>query len=165
MTDTTQLEHPTQHGGLPARVLLIGAIALSTGFQLAVFLIGLVVASDEELHGEQGVIASLQSITVVAAVALVLAFAVSLWARSTPSRARFGAVLLGALSVVSLPAFWAGAPAIFGANAAWVGGLTRGATPMTGAARGFAITGLVMSVLDVVALVVLTGGHVLTHGY
>ncbi|MFI7586350.1 hypothetical protein ACIB24_04685 [Spongisporangium articulatum] len=151
--------------GLSAPVLVGGTILLSTGFQLIVFGIGMFVASQAEIDRDEGVRASLVSISVVAAVSLVIAFAVSLSCRGVASRAAIGAVALGALAVISLPAFWAGAPAIFGANAAWLGGLTIGSTPQRGAARGFAIVGLVVAVLNAVAIPVLTGGSLIMHGY
>jgi hypothetical protein len=51
-----------------------------------------------------------------------------------------------------VPLFWSGAPAIFGAAAAWLGGLTRGTQPQSGAARAFGIIGFVIAILGVVAV-------------
>jgi hypothetical protein len=68
-----------------------------------------------------------------------------------PAKARIGAIVLGALALVSAPLFWSGAPAAFGASAAWLAGLTKGAQPQTGVARAFGIIGFVVAVLVVVA--------------
>jgi hypothetical protein len=150
----------------PSAALLVGAaIALSTGVQLAVFGILMFVASDAEIEGSQGVKASLVSISVVAAVCLAVGFAIALATRQPATRSKVGAILLGALSVLSVPVFWAGGPAIFGGLAAWLGGLTKDGHPHTGAARAFGVIGLVLAVLNVVAIMVLTLGNIATNGY
>lgn len=59
--------------------------------------------------------------------------------------------MLGALSLISVPFFWSGIPAVFRASAAWLAALTKGGQPQTGAARAFAIIGFVVAVLVVVA--------------
>ena len=46
-----------------------------------------------------------------------------------------------------------GAPAAFGATAAWLGGLARGSYPQTGAARGFGIVGLVVVIALVATMI------------
>ncbi|WP_375499158.1 hypothetical protein [uncultured Jatrophihabitans sp.] len=148
----------------PSAALVIGAaIALSAGVQLAVFGVGMFVASDHDIHRSQGVKASLVSISVVAAVCLIVGFGIALATRPA-SRSKVGAIVLGALSVLSIPVFWAGGPAIFGGLAAWLGGLTKDGEPHTGAARAFGIVGLVAAVLNVVAILVLTLGNVITKG-
>ena len=150
----------------PSAALLVGAaIALSAGVQLAVFGILMFVASDAEIEGSQGVKASLVSISVVAAVCLAVGFAIALATRQPPARSKVGAIVLGALSVLSVPVFWAGGPAIFGGLAAWLGGLTKDGHPHTGAARAFGVIGLVLAVLNVVAIMVLTLGNIATNGY
>lgn len=150
----------------PSAALLVGAaIALSTGVQLAVYAVGMFVASDHDIHRSQGVKASLVSVSIVAAARLVVGFAVALATRRSVRRTKVGAIALCALSVLSIPIFWAGGPAIFGGLAAWLGGLTKDGQPDTGAARAFGIVGLVAAVLNVVAILVLTLGHVATKGY
>ena len=150
----------------PSAALLIGtAVALSTGVQLVVFGIGMFVASDQDIHRPEGVKASLVSVSIVAAVCLIVGFAIALTTQGQQGRSKVAAIVLGALSVLSLPLFWAGGPAIFGALAAWLAGLTRDGRPHTGAARAFGIIGLVAAVLNVVAVLVLTLGYVATKGY
>jgi hypothetical protein len=150
----------------PSAALLVGAaIALTTGVQLVVFAVGMFVASDRDIDRDQGVRASLVSLSVVAAVCLVVGFAVALATRRSADRGKVGAIVLGALSVLAIPVFWAGGPAIFGGLAAWLGGLTRDGHPHTGAARAFGIVGLVAAVLNVVAILVLTVGNVAINGY
>ena len=150
----------------PSAALLLGAaIALSTGVQLAVYGIGMFVASNHDIHRSQGVEGSLVSVSVVAAVCLIVGFAVALATRRSVGRSKVSAIALGALSVLSIPIFWAGGPAIFGGLAAWLGGLTKDGQPHTGAARAFGIVGLVAAVLNVVAILVLTLGNLATKGY
>jgi hypothetical protein len=150
----------------PSAALVVGlVIALSAGVQIAVFAIGMFVASDHDIHRSQGVKASLVSVSLVAAICLVVGFAVALITRQPMSRSKVGAIALGALSVLSLPIFWAGGPAIFGGLAAWLGGLTKDGHPHRGAARAFGIIGLVAAVLNVVAILVLTVGNLAQKGY
>ena len=150
----------------PSAALLVGgAIALTVGVQVAVFGIGMFVASDHDIHRSQGVKSGLVSLSVVAAVCLAVAFAIALVTGRPASRSKVGAIALGALSVLSIPVFWAGGPAIFGGLAAWRGGLTKDGQPHTGAARAFGIIGLVAAVLNVVAILVLTLGNVAIKGY
>lgn len=150
----------------PAAPLLVGAaIALTTGVQLAVLAVGMFVASDHDIHRSEGVKAGLLSVAVVGAVCLAVGFAIAIAARRDAGRSKVGAIALGALSVLSIPIFWAGGPAIFGSLAAWLGGLTKDGRPQTGAARAFGIVGLVLAVLNVVAILVLTLGNVVINGY
>jgi hypothetical protein len=138
---------------------------LSAGVQLTVFVVGMFVASDHDIHRSQGVKASLVSAAVVAAICLVVGFAIALATRGSASRSKVGAITLGALSVLSIPIFWASGPAIFGGLAAWLGGLTKDGHPHTGTARAFGIVGLVAAVLNVIAILVLTIGNVVMNGY
>jgi hypothetical protein len=67
--------------------------------------------------------------------------------------AKVGAILLGALSVLTLVVFWSGAPGVFGACAAWSAGLTRGGRPLGGAARIAGIVGVFVALLNIVVTV------------
>ena len=161
LTTTTPKPHRS-----PSAALLVGSvIALSAGVQLAVFSIGMFVASDHDIHRSEGVKASLVSSSLVAAICLVIGFAVALATRTSAGRSKVGAITLGALSVLSIPIFWASGPAIFGGLAAWLGGLTKDGHPHRGAARAFGIVGLVAAVLNVVAILVLTLGSLANKGY
>ena len=55
---------------------------------------------------------------------------------------------LGALSVPALAFFWCGMPALLGAAAARLAGLTADGSPRGGAARVFGLVGLVLAVLN-----------------
>jgi hypothetical protein len=150
----------------PSTALFVGAaIGLTLGVQLAVFAIGMFVASDHDIHRSEGVRAALVSASVVGAVCLAVGFAIALATRRSAGRSKVGAIALGALSVLSIPIFWAGGPAIFGSLAVWLGGLTRDGHPHTGAARSFGLVGLVVAVLNVVAILVLTLGNLAINGY
>lgn len=148
-TDTTA---PATSRGLTGPVLVGGAFLLSTVlnlcFQLADLLFG---AGDP--HRPQGPIESIVSISVVGVAGLIVALAVALPLRRNPARAKVGAIVLGALALITTPLFWSGAPAVLGAAAAWLAGLTKGARPIGGAARGFGIIGFLVAVLVVVATI------------
>jgi hypothetical protein len=150
----------------PSAALLVGTvIALSAGVQFAVFAIGMFVASEHDIHRSEGVKAGLISSSLVAGICLAVGFAIALATRGSASRSKVGAIALGALSVLSIPIFWASGPAIFGGLAAWLGGLTKDGHPQTGAARAFGIVGLVAAVLNVIAILVLTLGNLAINGY
>jgi hypothetical protein len=144
-------DHPVTTRGLPAPVLVGGAFVLSTVANVA-FQVGDILFTDKDPNRSEGPIESIVSMSVVGVAVLVIALAVALPLAKHPGRAKVGAIVLGALSLVTVPLFWSGAPAIFGAAAAWLGGLTRGAQPQSGAARAFGIIGLVVAILGVVAV-------------
>jgi hypothetical protein len=139
--------------GVSAPILVGGAFLLSTvaniGFELARILF-----TDDDPHAPEGPIASIVTISIVGGLSLIVALAIALPMVKDPARARIGAVVLGALALVTVPFFWSGAPAVFGASAAWLAGLTKGGRPQTGVARGFGIVGFVVAVLVVVAVFV-----------
>lgn len=135
---------------LPPAVLVGGAFALTTLLNIA-FHVGEIVFTDHDPNAPEGPIASIQGVALVGGIALVLALAIAVPLSRDPQRAKVGAIVLGALAVVTLPFFWSGAPATLGAAAAWLGGLARGSHPQTGVARGFGIVGIVIVVLEIVA--------------
>lgn len=59
-----------------------------------------------------------------------------------------GAIVLGIAAVPALAFFWCGMPAMLGAAAAALAGLTRGRTPVAGAARVFGLIGLAFAVIN-----------------
>jgi hypothetical protein len=133
--------------------LLVGlTFTLTTLLSIAAH-VGEIVFTDHDPHAPEGPIASIWSVALIGGAGLVLALAIALPLARDPERARIGAVVLGALAVLTLPFFWSGAPATFGACAAWLGGLTRGSHPQSGVARGFGVVGVVIAVLGVVATV------------
>ncbi|MBU2663996.1 hypothetical protein KOI35_10895 [Actinoplanes bogorensis] len=149
--------------GVTGPVLVGGAFLLSTGVNL-LFKVGELLFTDGDPHRPQGPIDSIVSISVVGVAGLALALAIALPLRADPGRARIGAVVLGALAVVTAPFFWSGAPAAFGAAAAWTAGLSKGEKPLTGVARGFGIVGFVVAVLILIAVFVGALAGVFTGG-
>lgn len=156
MTTTTTTATAAERRLSPP-VLVGGAFALTTLLSITLHL-GEILFTDHDPNGPYGPIASIQSVALVGGLGLVLALAIAIPLSRDPQRAKIGAIVLGALAVITLPFFWSGAPATFGACAAWLGGLARGSHPQVGAARGFGIVGLVIVVLEIVATVV--GGAV-----
>lgn len=66
-------------------------------------------------------------------------------------RASLGAIVMGVLAVPALAFFWCGMPALLGAAAAHLAGLTRDGRPVAGAPRLFGMVGLVFAVLNPIA--------------
>ena len=64
---------------------------------------------------------------------------------------RIGAIALGVAAVPSLAFFWCGMPALIGAAAAAVAGLTRGRTPLAGTPRVFGLVGLAFAIINPLA--------------
>lgn len=89
-------------------------------------------------------------IIVIGAIGLLAAVGIGRWLSG--DRAPRGAVVLGVLSILSLPLFFSGAPASLGAMAAVRAGFARGGSPTQGAPRGFGIAGIVIVVLIIVAV-------------
>ncbi len=152
MTSTNETVDVRETKGISAPLLVGGLIVLSFGFQFGHLLIALFFASDHEIHKPQGVLDELGDVGIIGGAALVISFAISLSTYRTAAKAKVGAIVLGVLSILTLPVFFAAAPAIFGSQAAWLGGLAKDSYPQRGVARGFAIVGLVIAILNVVAL-------------
>lgn len=79
---------------------------------------------------------------------LLVSLAAVRFLSTSDRKARIGAVALGALSVPALAFFWCGMPALLGAAAARLAGLTADGSPRGGAARVFGLVGLVLAVLN-----------------
>jgi hypothetical protein len=148
---TTETTRGTDRRPSPA-VLVGGTFALTTLLNIT-FHVGEILFTDHDPHAPEGPIASIESVAVVGGIGLVLALAIAVPLSRDPQRAKVGAIVLGALAIITLPVFWSGAPATLGASAAWLGGLARGSHPQAGAARGFGIVGIVIVVLEIVATV------------
>jgi hypothetical protein len=140
----------TRSFALPSAPVFIGVVYAVCVLGLIAIFVGTIVFSDVDPYENDGPIESIVSVGVVGTAALVIGVGLSMWLVRTPERAAVGAVVLGTLSVLSLVVFWSGAPAVFGACAAWLGGLTRGSRPQGGAARVAGIVGGFIAVLNVV---------------
>ena len=88
-------------------------------------------------------------IIVIGVTGLLAALGIGKWLSG--DRAPRGAVVLGVLSILSLPVFFSGAPASLGAMAAVRAGFARGGSPTTGAPR-VGLAGIVIAVLIIVAV-------------
>jgi hypothetical protein len=135
---------------LPSGPVLVAIAYVICVLGLIAIFVGQILFTDVDPHANEGPIASIVAIGIFGTVALVIGLGVSLTLHRAPQRAGVGAVVLGVLSVLSLVFFWSGAPGILGACAAWLGGLTRGSSPQTGAARVAGIVGAFVMLLDVV---------------
>lgn len=130
---------------------LVGTVFLLTTLVGLAFQAAAVFLDDGDPHRAQGPVESIKNIALFGGISLIVALAVALPLRRDPTKARIGAIALGSLALITLPFFWCGAPAIFGAAAAWLAGLVKDTEPQTGVARGFGIVGLVVAALLVVA--------------
>lgn len=151
MTMTAETTRATARRLSPA-VLVGGTFAMTTLLSIAIHF-GEILFTDHDPHAPDGPIASIVSTGVVGGIGFALALAIAVPLSRDPHRAKVGAVVLGALAIITLPVFWSGAPAALGASAAWLGGLARGSHPQAGAARGFGIVGMAIAVLQIVATV------------
>ncbi len=142
---------------LPSARVLVGTVygVCVLGF-IAVFVAD-ILFNDKDPHRSEGPIESMIGVSVVGTTALVIGVGSALWLIRTPERARVGAIVLGALSVLTLVVFWSGAPGLLGGCAAWLAGLTRGGRPLGGAARTAGIVGAFIALLNIV----LTAGGVI----
>lgn len=148
---TTETTTPTagRTVQLPSARALIGTVTgVCVLFPLAVF-VGVILFTDQDPYEDNGAVESIITISVVAGVALVISLGLGALLVRSPDRARIGAVILGALSVLTVIVFWSGAPGIFGASAAWLAGLTRGGRPLGGAARVAGIVGVFVAALNI----------------
>ncbi len=151
-TSTAVAERRGMSGpALVAIVFLLTTMA-ALAFQTADFVFN---QTGDDPYRAEGPVDSIKGIALFGGIALVVALAIALPLRRDPAKARIGAMVLGSLALLTLPFFWSGGPAIFGAAAAWMAGLTRDTEPQTGAARGFGIVGLVVAAILVVATPVL----------
>jgi hypothetical protein len=153
MSTTTTTTTTARRTGVHGLVLVTAAFLLTTGINLLAQ-VGDILFNDADPHRAEGPIESIQGIALIGGIALVLALAVAIPCAGDASRSRVGAVVLGVLAILSLVAWWSGAPATIGAAAAWLAGFGRGAATQTGVPRGFGVVGLVLAVLTIVVTVV-----------
>ena len=137
--------------GLAPAVLVGGAFALPTS---ATTLFPVAVSTwdirDDFGAGDRSPEEQHPVIIVIGVTGLLAAVGIGTWWRG--DTAPQGAVVLGVLSILSLPVFFSGAPASLGAMAAVRAGFARGGSPTTGAPRAFGIAGIVIAVLIIVAV-------------
>jgi hypothetical protein len=149
-TETTNTTPATQRTvQLPSARTMFGAVIVACILLPFAAFLGDIVFTDNDPYRNEGPVDSFISIGVVGGIALVLAMGVGAVLVRSPERARIGAVVFAALSVLTLAVFWSGAPGLFGAAAAWLSGLTRGGRPLDGAARVAGIVGAFVAVLNV----------------
>jgi hypothetical protein len=142
--------------GLPPAVLVGGAFALTT-IANTLFHVAFSIwdIRDDFGAGDRPPEQQLPVIILIGVIGLLAALGVGKWLSG--DRAPRGAIVLGALSILTLPVFFSGAPASFGAMAAVRAGFARGGSPTSGTPRGFGIAGIVIAVLVIVAVF---GGNV-----
>jgi hypothetical protein len=153
-TDTRSIEQASavsSDRGLAPAVLVGGAFALTT-IANALFHVAFSIwdIRDDFGAGDRTPEEQVPVIIVIGVIGLLAALAIGTWLRG--DRAPRGAIVLGALSILSLPVFFSGAPASLGAMAAVRAGFARGGVRTSGAPRGFGITGIVIAVLSIVAV-------------
>ena len=145
----TNAASPTR--GLAPAVLVGGAFVLTTVantlFHVAVSIWDI---RDDFGAGDLTPEEQIPVIIVIGVIGLLAALGIGKWLSG--DRAPRGAVVLGVLSILTLPVFFSGAPASLGAMAAVQAGFARGGVPTRGAPRGFGIAGIVIAVLIIVAV-------------
>lgn len=134
-----------------AKFFVGGTYALCVLASLAYFT-SVILFTEKAPYSNDGPVESLIVAAIIGTVALVLGVVVAATTVRNPERARVGAIVLGALSVLTVLVFWSGAPGVLGACAAWLAGLTRGGRPLDGAARVAGLVGAFIALLNVVLL-------------
>ncbi|HEU4909060.1 MAG TPA: hypothetical protein VFT17_09355 [Propionibacteriaceae bacterium] len=146
MTNTTP-RSTTPSGRIPS-----APVVISTVYALCVVVpliyLTLVVALGLDPNGPDTARQEIPAIGLVGTAALAIGVLPGLYLAKSDSASRIGAIVYGALSLLTIVLFWSGAPGVFGAVATWLGGLTRGRTPYRGAPRVFAIIGLCIAILN-----------------
>lgn len=151
MSLTTPATRPVT---LPSAAVLLGGFYAVGVLGSIAWFAGLIAFDDQDPHADDGPIESLITIGVMGTAALVLSVGIGMLLVSSPARAKVGAIAFGVLTILSVIIFWSAAPAIFGATAAWLAGLTKGGRPLGGAARVMGLVGLFLAVTDVLLLAI-----------
>jgi hypothetical protein len=143
----------TRSISLPSAKVFVGSVyGICVLGLIAAFAVEILL-TDNDPYRSEGPVQSMIGVGLFGTAALVIGVGLTLWLVRTPERAKVGAILLGALSVLTLLVFWSGAPGVLGACAAWLAGLTRGGRPLGGAARTAGIVGVFVALLNVVLTV------------
>lgn len=137
---------------LPRGPVLVGLVYVLCVLMPILIFFGIIVFTDTDPYENDGPVESMIGIGIFGTSALALGLVLAATLSRTEQRAAIGAIVLAVLSVVTLVFFWSGAPGVLGACAAWCAGLTRGARPLTGAARVAGIVGAFVAALNVVLI-------------
>ena len=147
---TTESTTARARGIAPA--LLIGGTFLLTTVANFLFNAASAIWDLQENFGAGG-LSRAEQLPIIAGLGILgLVVALVLGKALKGEKAARGAIVLGILSILTLPTFFSGAPAAFGAVAAVRAGFAKGGQPVAGAARGFGIAGIVVAVLVIVAV-------------
>jgi hypothetical protein len=136
---------------LAPAVLVGGAFALTT-IANALFHVAFLIwdIRDDFGAGDRTPEEQVPVIVVIGVIGLLAALGIGAWLGG--DKGPTGCVVLGVLSILSLPLFFSGAPASLGAMAAVRAGFARGSVRTSGAPRGFGIAGIAIAVLIIAAV-------------
>jgi hypothetical protein len=143
----TAPQSTTPSGRIPSAPVVISTVYAFCVVVPLVYLT-LVVALGLDPNGPDTARQEILAIGLIGTTALAIGVLPGLYLAKSDSASRIGAMVYGALSLLTILLIWSGTPGIFGAVAAWLGGLTRGRTPYRGAPRVFAIIGLCIAILN-----------------
>lgn len=132
MTAITKITN-AMRGRVPSAPVLIGGVYSLCVLAIIAISAGSILVTNEDPFRSDGPVEEIVSIGVAGTTALVVGVLAGLALVRSPRRARVGAIVFGALAIITLGFFWSGAPGIFAAVAAWLAGLTRGRRPLDGA--------------------------------
>ena len=147
------MTNPTPRSTTPSGRIPSAPVVISTVYAFCVVVplmyLTLVVALGLDPNGPDTALQEILAVGVVGTTALAIGVLPGLlYLTKSDFSSRIGAIVYGALSLLTIVLFWSGAPGVFGAVAAWLGGLTRGRTLYRGAPRVFAIIGLCIAILN-----------------
>jgi hypothetical protein len=109
---------------------------------------GSMLVTDEDPFRSDCPVEEVVSTGVAGTTALVVGVLAGLALVRSPSRARLGAIVFGALAITLSHSSGRALPGIFGAVAVWLARLTRGRRPLDGASRVFGVIGLCVAILN-----------------
>jgi hypothetical protein len=122
----------TPSGRIPSAPVVISTVYAFCVVVPLVYLT-LVVALGLDPNGPDTARQEILAIGLIGTTALAIGVLPGLYLAKSDSASRIGAMVYGALSLLTILLIWSGTPGVFGAVAAWLGGLTRGRTPYRGA--------------------------------
>jgi hypothetical protein len=147
MTAITKITNAVR-GRVPSAPVLISGVYGLCVLAIIAIAASSILVMDEDPFRSDGPAEEIVSIGVAGTTALVIGVLAGLALVRSPGGARVGAIVFGALAIITLPFFWSGAPGIFGAVAAWLAGLTRGRRPLDGAPGVLGVIGLCVAILN-----------------
>ena len=139
---------------IPSGPALVAGVYVICVLGLSLVMVAEIIWGAKDPHRSEGPIESLQGILLFGTIGLLIAVVPALFLKRSDKGSKVGAIVYGALAVPALVFVWCGLPGVFGATAAWLGGVTRGRPAQRGAARVFGVLGLCLAILNPIVTII-----------